>query len=163
LLKGFEFNANARLGGTLYAPFTPSATPTDGGLAVNIPSFLPINMLAAPAGATHFKIVMGGADVDFGAEFYVNGTAASAELPIDATPTAVLNLSVKVPGNSKNPQFIVLGVEFYQEINKKLYSLKNGAYNALAVVMVYVDTTPAPPVTPPPTTPPTTPPATPPK
>jgi hypothetical protein len=32
----------------------------------------------------------------------------------------------------------VLGVEFYQEVNGQMYPLKNGTYNALAVV--YVDT-----------------------
>jgi hypothetical protein len=32
--------------------------------------------------------------------------------------------------------FIVLGISFYQEVNGKNYSLKNGAYNALSVVKV---------------------------
>jgi hypothetical protein len=30
----------------------------------------------------------------------------------------------------------VLGIEFYQEVNGQMYALKNGAYNALAVVIV---------------------------
>ena len=35
-----------------------------GTLAVSIPAFVPINMIAAPGGATHFKIVSAGAEID---------------------------------------------------------------------------------------------------
>jgi hypothetical protein len=136
LLSGFEFNSNGRLGGTLYAPYTPAIDRVTGALTVNIPAFVPINMVAAPAGATHFKIVMAGAEVIFEADQFVNGSAASEQLPLDATPTAELNLSVNVTANSTNPLFVVLGIEFYQQVNGALYSLKNGAYNALAIVMV---------------------------
>lgn len=136
LLQGFEFNINGRLTSTLYAPFTPSIDRVAGVTAVNIPSFIPINMVAAPAGASHFKITMSGAEVDFEGGSFVNGSAASTELAIDSTPTEVLNLSANLPANSTKPLFIALGIEFYQEVNEGLYSLKNGAYNALALVMV---------------------------
>jgi hypothetical protein len=55
LLKGFEFNSNARLGGTLYAPFSTAIDRAAGTLIVDIPAFVPTNMVAAPAGATHFQ------------------------------------------------------------------------------------------------------------
>lgn len=136
LLKGFEFNINGHLGGTLFAPFTAGIDRAAGTLKVDIPSFVPINMLASPAGATHFKIMVAGAEVDFEAETFVNANAASAEIAIDATPTEVMNLSVNVTANSTKPLFLSLGIEFYQQINGALYSLKNGAYNALALVEV---------------------------
>lgn len=134
LLKGFEFNSNARLGSTLYAPFTTAIDRAAGTLTVDIPSFVPTNMVAAPAGATHFKVQAAGAEIDFEAESFVNGNAASAELPIDATATAVMALTVDVTDNSTKPLFLALGVEFYQQVNGALYSLKNGAYNALALI-----------------------------
>lgn len=136
LIKGFEFSINARLAGTLYAPFTASIDRVAGALKVDIPSFVPINMVASPAGATHFKILIAGAEVDFEAETFVSGNAASAETTIDATATAVMNLSVNVTANSTKPLFLALGIEFYQQVNGALYSLKNGAYNALAIVDV---------------------------
>jgi hypothetical protein len=136
LLKGFEFNNNGRLGGTLYAPFTAGIDRAAGTLKVDIPAFIPINMLASPAGATHFKILVAGAEIDFEAETFINASAASAELAINATATEVMNLSVNVTANSTKPLFLVLGVEFYQQVNGALYSLKNGAFNALAVVEV---------------------------
>jgi hypothetical protein len=134
LLKGFEFNSAARLGSTLYAPFTSTIDRAAGTLTVDIPPFVPVNMVACPAGATHFKILAAGAEIDFEAETFVNGNAASAELPIDATATAMLNLAVNVTAGSTKPLLLALGVEFYQQVNGVLYSLKNGAYNALALV-----------------------------
>ncbi|PSL44984.1 hypothetical protein CLV51_105359 [Chitinophaga niastensis] len=136
LLSGFEFNINARLAGTLFAPYTAAIDRATGILKVDIPAFIPVNMVAAPGGATHFKILAAGAEIDFEAETFVNGNAASAELTIDATATAVMNLSVNVTANSTKPLFLVLGVEFYQQVNGALYSLKNGAFNALALVNI---------------------------
>lgn len=136
LLNGFEFNSSARLGSTLYAPFTTAIDRVAGALIVDIPSFVPVNMVAGPTGATHFKIQAAGAEIDFEAETFVNGSAASAELPIDTTPTAMMNLTVNVTDNSTKPLFLSLGIEFYQQVNGALYSLKNGIYNALAMVEV---------------------------
>jgi len=47
LLEGFEFNISGKLGTTLYAPFTGTIDRVAGTLTASIPSFVPINMLAA--------------------------------------------------------------------------------------------------------------------
>ncbi|MEI9912217.1 MAG: hypothetical protein WDO71_22740 [Bacteroidota bacterium] len=57
MLEGFEFNINSKLGTTLFAPFTATVNRVTGELTVNIASFIPSNMVAAPAGSTHFKII----------------------------------------------------------------------------------------------------------
>jgi hypothetical protein len=109
LLEGFEFNISGKLGTTLYAPFSAIIDRVAGTLTANIPAFVPINMLAAPGGSV---------------------------LPWDATATAVINLANTVTANSTKPLFLALGIEFYQEVNGQMYPLKNGAYNALALVKV---------------------------
>ncbi|WP_262707878.1 hypothetical protein [Pseudocnuella soli] len=38
--------------------------------------------------------------------------------------------------NSTHPLMLVLGISFFQQVNGNSYSLKNGAYNALAIVRV---------------------------
>jgi hypothetical protein len=136
LLEGFEFNINGKLGTTLYAPYTATIDRVTGALSVNIPAFIPLNMIAAPGGATHFKIVSAGAEIDFENETFVVDDSASTVLPWDTTATSVLNLSNSVTANSTHPLFLVLGIEFYQEVNGQKYPLKNGAYNALALVKV---------------------------
>jgi len=136
LLQGFEFNINGTLGSTFYAPFAAAIDRVAGKTTVSIPSFIPINMVAAPVGATHFRVMMSGAEVDFEAKTFVSGSAMSEQLALDSTPTQVMTLSVDVTANSTKPLFIALGIEFFQEVNDGLYNLKNGSYNALALVMV---------------------------
>lgn len=136
LLTGFEFNINAKLGNTLYAPYTPTIDRVAGTLTASIPSFVPADYVAAPGGTTHFKIVSSGVAIDFENESFEMDSKASAVLAWDGTATSTINLINAISANSTNPLFLVVGVEFYQEVNGVKYPLKNGAYNALAVVKV---------------------------
>ncbi|MBW7845932.1 MAG: hypothetical protein H3C45_09885 [Bacteroidia bacterium] len=136
LLQGFEFNINGKLGTTLYAPFTAAIDRVSGALTIDIPAFVPIHMIAAPGGSTHYKIISAGVEVDFENGTYVIDTQDTAIQPWDATATATINLANAVPAASTHPLFLALGVEFYQEVNGQMYPLKNGAFNALALVKV---------------------------
>ena len=136
LLEGFEFNIRSKLGTTLFAPFTPIIDRGAGTLIVDVASFIPINMVAAPGGSTHFKLTSAGAAVDFENETFEVDTNETAQMPLDSIATAVINLTNSVTANSINPLFLALGIEFYQEVNGVKYSLKNGSYNALSLVKV---------------------------
>ena len=136
LLAGFEFNIQGKLGTTLYAPFTSTIDRVAGTLVVDIASFIPSNMIAAPGGATHFKVISAGAEIDFENETFVVDGQSTGIMPWDATATAAINLSNAVTANSTHPLFLALGIEFYQEVNGVQYPLKNGAFNALALVKV---------------------------
>ena len=136
LLEGFDFNISGKLGTTLYAPFTGTIDRVAGTLTSSIPSFVPIDMLAAPGGATHFKVVSAGAEVDFENETFVMDSQATAILPWDATATTAINLANTVTANSTHPLFLALGIEFYQQVNGQMYPLKNGAFNALSLIKV---------------------------
>lgn len=136
LLEGFEFNANGKLGTTLFADFQTTIDRASGELTVDIPSFSPANMIAAPVGATHFKISSAGVAIDFAAEKQEANASFSEELLLDAKPTSPIKLVNKVSAASTAHLFLALGIEFYQEVNGSLYSLKNGAFNALALVKV---------------------------
>lgn len=136
LLQGFEFNISGKLGTTLYAPYTATIDRVAGTLEASIPSFVPLNMIAAPGGTTHFKIVSAGAEIDFENETFVMESSETAILAWDTTATAVLTLTNTVTANSTKPLFLALGIEFYQQVNGQMYPLKNGSYNALALVKV---------------------------
>jgi hypothetical protein len=136
LLFGFEFNIRGKLGTSLYAPFVASIDRVSGEITVDIASFIPANMIAAPSGTTHFKIISGGAEIDFEAETFVVATSETTILPWDATATAVISQTNAVTPASTKPLFLALGVEFYQQINGQMYPLKNGAFNPLSVVKV---------------------------
>jgi hypothetical protein len=136
LLKGFDFNANSKLSTTLFAPFTGTINRALGQLTIDLASFVPANMVAAPNGTTHFKIVSAGAEIDFEQGVSVADVKATGELPWNASATAAINLSNAVTAASTKPLFLVLGIEFYQQVNGSMYPLKNGAFNSLSLIEV---------------------------
>jgi hypothetical protein len=136
LLQDFEFNINGKLATTLFAPYTAAIDRVTGILTIEIPAFIPVNMVAAPGGATHFKINSAGAEIDFEGNQYVVAVESTTELPWDNVLTNAVSLSANVTANSAHPLFLVLGIEFYQEVNGSMYPLKNGAFNALSLVKV---------------------------
>jgi hypothetical protein len=136
LLQGFDFNVNAVLTSTFLVPYTVTIDRPGGHLTVNIPSFVPSNGVVQPKGATHCKIVCGGAEIDFDKNLYTSNLQETADLPIDKTATAAISLVSTVTANSTLPLFLVLGVDFSQEINGIMYPLLSGGFNALAIVNV---------------------------
>jgi len=136
LIDGFDFNLNGKLGGTLFAPFAKTFDRVTGEATASIAAFSPILRVAASGGTTHFKVVMGATELDFVTENSVFESEETAILPYSAADTLPILLTATLTANSLFQVVQVLGIEFYQEVNGQMYALKNGAYNALAVVTV---------------------------
>ncbi|MDI1256962.1 MAG: hypothetical protein PSV16_12770 [Flavobacterium sp.] len=136
LLLGFEFNIRSKLSTTLFAPFTTEINRVSGAMTVAFDSFTPVNMVVAPSGTTHFKIMSAGAEVNFEEESSVIQTSQTAMLPWNAAATLAITHTNTVTAASTKPLFLAVGIEFYQEVNGTMYSLKNGSYNSLALVKV---------------------------
>lgn len=123
MLAGFEFNIRGKLGTSFFAPYTAAIDRKwrgDGGHSIVHPD-------QHDLGADwyeHYKIVSAGAEVDFEAETFIVESSESAVLPWDAVAIAQTNA---LPAASTKPLFLVLGIEFYQEVNAVTYPLKNGA------------------------------------
>ena len=136
LLQGFDFNLRGKLGSTLFTPFVGLIDRATGTISVTIAPFIPANMIAAPSGTTHFKIISAGTEVDFEAESFVEAHTETAILTWDNTLTDPISHENMVTADSAKPLFLALGVEFYQEVNGQMYPLKNGSFNPLALVTV---------------------------
>jgi hypothetical protein len=95
-------------------------------------------MIAAPAGTTHFKLISGGAEIDFDQGLFVTAYNDSTVLSYGPQETASLVLNNAVTAASTLPLFVVLGIEFFQEVNGEMYTLKNSTHNALCLVAVDV-------------------------
>ncbi len=131
LLKGFNFNNKAILGGVLYKPY---AVNTATGV-ITINGLVPINDIAYPSGATHVTIKGAWAKIDFAAGVFDVQFSNDVNLPIDGVLTnAILTPALAAVGAGTDV-FLLL-IEFLQEVNAVQYSLKNGAYNALSIVDV---------------------------
>ena len=136
LLEGFDFNIDGKIGTTLYAPFTPSVNRVTGELVITLPAFVPVNMIKAPAGTTHFRINSAGVEIDFEQKQYTVEINSTVQLPWNNVATAVITLTNSVTANSTHPLFLALGIEFFQLVNGTMYPLKNGAFNPLALAKV---------------------------
>lgn len=134
LLRGFEFNSNGLLSNTLYVPYIAELNRTLGTAIVELPELVPEQMISAPSGTTHFKIVVGASEVDFTMGNSLTVYTSTSEILWNADLMAPLNLSLTITPASVAPLVLLLGIEFYQEINGVYYMLNNGLHNALALV-----------------------------
>lgn len=131
LLNGFNFNNNAIFSSIV---FVDASLDIPTGV-LSIPAFVPINDIVAPSGATHVTLSAAYADVDFVNDGSDVKFTNKVNKPINGTSSVVTLTPTGLPSGSGTKIYVV-EVEFFQEVNAIQYSLKNGAYNALAIIMV---------------------------
>ena len=136
LLEGFDFNAVGKLSQTFFAEYTSSIDRATGVLSISIPAFIPSQMMLPPVEATHYQLVSAGGSIDFSTGSNGIVTNESAVLPIGTDLSAALNHNFDAGAENPDPLFLVLGISFFQEVNGKYYTLKNGTFNALQIVKV---------------------------
>ncbi len=131
LLKGFNFNLSAILGSVLFKPFAVNTTTG----VITIAGLVPINDIAFPAGATHMTITGGYGNINFATGVVAVNLTNAVNLAINATAGTVTLTPTAVPPGTGTKVYL-LKIEFFQMVNTVQYSLKNGAFNALAIVEV---------------------------
>ena len=137
-LLGFNFNAGAGIGQTMYFPYEVMGN--GANVTMSIPALNPASDIAAPQGATHFEVVFAASSLDMEALTYTNGAVAAplGILPINsaalANQTVVATFPVAPP--AANLVVGVVGINFYQQINGKFYALNNNSTNPLAIEYV---------------------------
>ncbi|OAD91507.1 hypothetical protein A7A78_03165 [Aequorivita soesokkakensis] len=136
LLKGFDFNINARLDNTLQISFQTVINPVSGIILLTLNSFRPITDIKVPTGTTHFKILFGAAALNFETIKFLFSHKDSGILSYDGNAVSIDTIFIKLSPNLSWPIFLVLGIEFYQEVNGAYYSLEDGAFNALGIIEV---------------------------
>ncbi|MCB0496164.1 MAG: hypothetical protein KDC79_08505 [Cyclobacteriaceae bacterium] len=136
LLEGFDFNVNGKLSATLYSQYGITFDRAAGTTSIDFADFIPANTIAFPSGATHMKLLAGVAEIDFVNERFKFTQEESAEMPIDQNVVAGLSLAPGFTAGSQDEVFLVLGIDFMQEVNGDMYPLKNGAYNPLTIIKV---------------------------
>ena len=131
LLLGFNFNVNAVLGAVMYKPFDVD---TETG-EINIAGLSPQNDINLPAGASHIILKSGFASVNFSTGESEMIVSAPVRLAVTAAAQAVSLKPATVP-TVEGTHFILLSIDFVQEVNNADYSLNNNSYNVLAIVAV---------------------------
>jgi len=136
LLDGFDFNINSKLSATFFTPYIPAIDRVAGTLDIDIPEFVPANSIVGPKGATHLKIVSAGAAIDYETGTFEVTVTKSNDIVLGTQLEAAIALNNAVAANSPNSLYLVLGLEFGQEVNGEIYPLKNGSFNPLSLVAI---------------------------
>lgn len=136
LLNGFDFNANSPLSTTLSAPYSVGYDRATGVVGLELEAYTPQVQIAAPTGATHYKLSCGASELDFEEQTSLFKSVTTGILPYQNTEVAATTLEVTLTAGSTLQVVHALSIEFYQEVNGTMYPLQNGAFNAMAVVQV---------------------------
>lgn len=131
ILKGFNFNNQAIIGSVLFAPYSIDSATGE----ITLTNLNPMNDIAYPSGATHVGLTSAFAKVDFETGENSIEISPAVNLPIDNTTATQTLVPPAVPSGTGN-DFMLLLVEFFQEVNGSQYILKNGSFNVLSIVEI---------------------------
>jgi len=138
LLEGFEFNVASPLHSVFHGKYEAFIDRVKGTMQVNVAGCAPVKDLTPPAGATHFRFVMGAGEVDFEKAMMTTSFAQSGDLLVGDGATVAVALETAVTAGSGCPLFLVIGIVFGQSVNGEMYDLTAGGFNALMLAKVNV-------------------------
>lgn len=143
-LKGFEFNKNISFNGIFNAPYTISHTIDRESCDFVIADFNPVNLVHAPAGTTHFRLIT---SLSVVSDFEYNAATNSYD-PMDSNlnevndiqfsdfldlyaPVPATTISATLPGGilpTVNTTVLqCIGIEFYQKVGPNYYLFASGS------------------------------------
>jgi hypothetical protein len=137
-LLGFNFNIGAGIGQTMYFPYEVTGAGTD--VTLSIPSLNPATDITAPQGATHYEIVFAASALDMEVLNFTNATVAAplGVQPLNGAAQNNLSSVAAFPAAPAAAELVVgvVGINFYQLVNGKMYPLNNNSSNPLAIEYV---------------------------
>ena len=136
MLEGFEFNTHCSLGSSFGVTVTSNIDRSSGIMTIDVPVYTPSLVVNAPEGATHYKLLGAGAELDFKNDRFLSQYVESDFQTFNNALTQAFSLKPVVTAGSTSPLFLCMGIEFYQFINGNYYALNNEAFNALSLLKV---------------------------
>ena len=149
LIKGFNYDEKLSLGSVFTAPYSWAVNLDRNQVTLTVPAFNPADLINAPAGATHFKLinaisVVSNYQFDKSTGRYspmvavqngISDVVRSAEIALDVPIGAVTTLIANLPGAPVLSADVGLisniGIEFYQKVDTQFYLFSSG--NAMRV------------------------------
>lgn len=137
LLNGFDFNINAKLDTIIKTGFEAGFDRVSGAASLDLKTHIPKRGIKVPDGATHYKISLGVAALDFDELHFLFSMDTSEMFAYSNTPIPATTLTAYISPGLSRPVILVLGIMFFQVVNGENYSLKDKVFNALGVVGVF--------------------------
>jgi hypothetical protein len=136
LLQDFEFNNTTSLSAVLHADITASFERSTGEASVSIASFVPESALLYMPGATHVRISIAAAAVNFATHEAQKQFSDGDYLPISKQPTGPLTMSVSLPAGVTDPVLLLLKLQYYQEVNGDMLERFDSSCNTCTILKV---------------------------
>jgi hypothetical protein len=138
LLKGFEWNKNARFGAITRQGITTRIDRKSGQVIFDFSSYVPINVLRAPKGATHYRITAAAAELNWKDNVKNIASHTTEYMPWDGERTQAFSVMVLLNENTKKPIVCNLSIRWYLEVNGIMTPMYNEGFNAAEIVEVEV-------------------------
>lgn len=136
LLQGFNVNQYVALSHVLNVPISASIDRASGLMKVDFPFLVTASLIDKPRGASHFKLAIAGASVDFCTGEHLVAYMEGAYLQISKDGLRIPSMDVQLPPPDSAASILALGISFYEQGSEKLLNIGNGLYNAAAFVAV---------------------------
>lgn len=134
-LQGFNFNAEADFNAIFYPKYTVSTNLESGIITATVEAFVPMLEVNSPEDATHIQLTLAGVEMDFKANEYRTNIERSHFIAMENERQEMIKITVTIPDNGGKIRLGVLALGFYQEVNGKMYVLKNMKYKALKIIL----------------------------
>ena len=138
LLRGFEFNAKCPLSQVLGTAFQVSTDAEGSTLNLVLPALISPKKMPAHEDASHFRLVVGLAAIDFTSGTYQTILTHSEQMPIAGNFSRTIQAFCQLEELSPHPKFVVLGVAFSQQVKGGFEVLPDAAFNPLCLIEVVV-------------------------
>ncbi len=136
LLVGFDFSPDSPFNAIMRVPYTHDINRVAGTVSINLPEFNPEDGIRYPEKATHFRLKMGVAVLDFAADDFTFTSIVSAEKALHSDLIAADTLTVNIPANTATPVFIALAMEFLVLDDDELIPIRSSKFNPMKITAV---------------------------
>ena len=136
LLQGFNVNTDLDLKNVFKAPFTASIDRSNSSMQVDFPSVINPLLIQKPKKASHFRLTIAGASIDFRTGNYLCVAETGEHLLLGNKSTTAPTLHVQLPPEGSAPLLLALGISFFREVDGQFQGIGKGQYNAVAIVAV---------------------------
>lgn len=124
LLNRFEFNEKIKIADSIHVPYTPTIDRSSGEVQLEMLGLVPRDALNPPKAATHFKLTLAAATINFAERSVAQAEAATAILPIGMQSAGDITLTATLPQGSTGVIIVVLGLEFYEQFGATMSLLR---------------------------------------
>ena len=133
LLKGLEFNDDCQFANHFTAPYTTHLDQQTGNCRLTVPAFKIRDCIKAPKRATHFRISVATAAIDFDANKGDSAIDDSEHRSLRSTTPLAIDFETRLELHTGRIMILAAALEFFQIVGGKMNRIGNGGAAILDV------------------------------